>query len=1115
MFDSCLSPMLNFIKALHIGWFSDAFNSTAKDNPAVQSNTSKSNTAVRQSNTSIWPVQMPVLNTVRPFSTTSCGRDEERALKDMDYQEKVDAMNTGPKWGSSGDTEKAPVAFNKIFVNKEALDPEYDQLNSSRMRLLLDTAFPSILAKPIQMDEWNDLTKVDINLRVMSAIQGIISDKNISNFDKQVKIERLVYDTTEDFLKYTEQFNNAGPEAREYLMNVLNSLTERVKSVHYNILSDPVNVSEKDICFAFICMSLEEDKVATLLIGVLLDLNAYSKGQDRDSMYMTTFQHQVGRTILKRGVSQSIAKLGKASDNPEESFLKNMDKLPVSVKNVYFKDESNPNFDAGSIAIEIGWEFMEILSNEGLVSRKLDNSNPKRQEYYYEISNTFCTRANLKNTLSARTPSSLPMVHLPKRWKLDSDGKIKNHGGYLWNNVRGVQSLFYRKSAQAEAPRLLADYAGNNPLIDMINLMQNVPYKVNRFVLDFILQHNDKLNIFKPYSEDMTGTKFSRSKQYLKNKSEFDRTRDDFICLTTAITYSQSDGFYFPMRSDFRTRVYNECHAFTYQGTELAKALIEFAVPGKIYKDNENAIDTFNYFGAGLFSSNLDKASHDKRVQWVHENHENIMSFNTNFDFLNKADNKPMFLAWCHEYVQMCEWLNTDQFTPFHTRLPIQLDGTCNGLQHLNMFIRNLSNLKRLNLRKALKSDTPQDYYSYALREILGYIDDELSKNEAIGLEKDNDMLMYKRIKEFNLGRGNVKKALMTVSYNASNFNMTEYVVESILKDGAVEGLFGFVNGQYHRVTKLRNKKSDTEPTITTYRAVVEGKKYHFFDHIKGSDSAYTVNVGYENNGKVILQSDLYQFVVKFTTFFTKTTPGLMALKNYLNQLGKICGELNISPVWVLPSQVMVKAGYKKLETVKLPRAIGRTGTINVQRVSKLFDPVKTKVATMPNLVHSLDGCTVALLCKNLIKRIVTRDQEKVSPVKAVLLGLNNPNKIYSDNKERMPSDLYPCDINLYTIHDCFATTADNVDVLLDGIRKAYTEIYLDQDYLSEYHKINMDNLRKVLGSEAIDSDSKFITMADQQGKPVKRTKPNIKEVLRHSNVFKPDLLEGSQYILK
>lgn len=71
MFDSCLSPMLNFIKALHIGWFSDAFNSTAKDNPAVQSNTSKSNTAVRQSNTSIWPVQMPVLNTVRPFSTTT------------------------------------------------------------------------------------------------------------------------------------------------------------------------------------------------------------------------------------------------------------------------------------------------------------------------------------------------------------------------------------------------------------------------------------------------------------------------------------------------------------------------------------------------------------------------------------------------------------------------------------------------------------------------------------------------------------------------------------------------------------------------------------------------------------------------------------------------------------------------------------------------------------------------------------------------------------------------------------------------------------------------------------------------------------------------------------
>lgn len=64
----------------------------------------------------------------------------------------------------------------------------------------------------------------------------------------------------------------------------------------------------------------------------------------------------------------------------------------------------------------------------------------------------------------------------------------------------------------------------------------------------------------------------------------------------------------------------------------------------------------------------------------------------------------------------------------------------------------------------------------------------------------------------------------------------------------------------------------------------------------------------------------------------------------------------------------------------------------------------------MPNLVHSLDGCTIALLYKELL----------VHGVK-----------------------------NLYTIHDCFATTTDNVPFLIDMLKGVYIKLYSEYGYLS------------------------------------------------------------------
>ena len=47
------------------------------------------------------------------------------------------------------------------------------------------------------------------------------------------------------------------------------------------------------------------------------------------------------------------------------------------------------------------------------------------------------------------------------------------------------------------------------------------------------------------------------------------------------------------------------------------------------------------------------------------------------------------------------------------TDLPIQLDATCNGFQHLSLLIEDVALSKKLNLGNSNKSDIPKDFYSY------------------------------------------------------------------------------------------------------------------------------------------------------------------------------------------------------------------------------------------------------------------------------------------------------------------------------------------------------------------------------------------------------------------
>lgn len=91
----------------------------------------------------------------------------------------------------------------------------------------------------------------------------------------------------------------------------------------------------------------------------------------------------------------------------------------------------------------------------------------------------------------------------------------------------------------------------------------------------------------------------------------------------------------------------------------------------------------------------------------------------------------------------------------------------------------------------------------------------------------------------------------------------------------------------------------------------------------------------------------------------------------------------------------------------------------------------------MPNLVHSLDAASLSLMV----------------------------NMYYSDNK---------C-LNLFSIHDCFAVTPNNVKRLIKFIKLVYIKIYSEDSYLTKFDTGIINSIKLQFGEESFDYKSKII----------------------------------------
>jgi DNA-directed RNA polymerase len=268
----------------------------------------------------------------------------------------------------------------------------------------------------------------------------------------------------------------------------------------------------------------------------------------------------------------------------------------------------------------------------------------------------------------------------------------------------------------------------------------------------------DKLTEFKQWKRDM-------AEWHTERKLLGSRYSRFYAATRAAEMFKDQPAIYFVYFADSRGRLYPLTYGLNPQGSDLSKSLIHFA-KGKPLS-SPDAIKWFHVQGANKWG--FDKATLEDRVAWVKERADLIVSFaddpvnNTGW---TEAGDPLQFLAWAFEYA---DYLRNPNFV---SRIPISMDGSCNGLQNLSAMFRDEIGGAATNLTA-----------NTVMRDIYGDVAKAATKRLAAAVPADEaEKALIDKWLAFGIARSAVKRSVMTTPYGVTERTATEYIVDDYLR---------------------------------------------------------------------------------------------------------------------------------------------------------------------------------------------------------------------------------------------------------------------------------------------------------------------------------------------
>lgn len=427
----------------------------------------------------------------------------------------------------------------------------------------------------------------------------------------------------------------------------------------------------------------------------------------------------------------------------------------------------------------LGFKLIDIvIERVGLVEIKHLQEGKRNTTVY--LSPTTETRDWInkrKDAAALLSPVYEPMVVAPRDWASPVEG------GYLTRYVKPLKMVkTHNRNFLEELENI------EMPLVyEAVNAAQRTAWAVNMRMLEVLNSIWDNSSTLgsvpsrydeevppKPYNidEDEEARKDWRmraAKVHRANREQLSQRTQFAYALTTANKYQLFPELYFPHQFDFRGRIY-AVPQFNPQGPDFMKALLHFAEAKPLTEESASFL-AIHLANCGAFDK-IDKAPLEDRVQWVYDHEEEIVAYAKDpFTYTGwaDADSPFQFLAACFEWAG---WL--EQGEGFLSRLPVALDGSCSGIQHFSMALRDEVGGTAVNLTAA---DKPADIYTLVMDKAYEQMREDAAQDED---EVRRDIAL--QWLAFKPGRSCFKRPTMTYGYGSREYGFRDQIMTDTLR---------------------------------------------------------------------------------------------------------------------------------------------------------------------------------------------------------------------------------------------------------------------------------------------------------------------------------------------
>jgi DNA-directed RNA polymerase len=513
-------------------------------------------------------------------------------------------------------------------------------------------------------------------------------------------------------------------------------------------------------------LSINHEKLALITLGTLLNAISRSEIDEGLEPRITAVAYEIGqRCRLERIFDRLRRREVKVaqellSRNRSRDARRRAEELARKVDD---DDDWAKHFRShhlGEKLIALAIDFAYFDGQPVFEWRTLREGYDKRTKTTHKVALTTAAGdwiGSHEATLSSLpSPVYTPMIVPPRPWASLSQG------GYLLTPL----NLLKRK-ANRRAQELL-ETADLSIVFSAVNALQSTAYRINKDIyramrsawyagnLVFGLRTHAMEQLPPRLPDDADPTEREERRQERAEAFNLNNRIKGFkkvmaFRLSLSERLLDEPQFYFPYQLDHRGRAYPVPQLINPQQDDIGRSLLEFA-DGKPLGERGAywlAIHIANCYWK------KNKVSFDQCLAWVHQHEQEIMAFADDpirfYRFWEEADKPWSFLAACND------WKHYREEGPgFRSHLPVSMDGTCNGYQHLSAMARDPAGGRATNL---VPAEAPADIY----QEVADAVSRRVQRGAESGPNADAAQQLVGKI-----DRSVVKHATMTAPYGVT-----------------------------------------------------------------------------------------------------------------------------------------------------------------------------------------------------------------------------------------------------------------------------------------------------------------------------------------------------------